>query len=131
MESSKEFIRYFTSNNEGLETVYKYISFLISILPKEVKDAKAKTWILEKLDEFVLTKIKSSEEFIISSGVDLLADVKNIMIYSSSQIVLKILLQAKEKGYKFKVVIVDNPPDFKSRDFCSKLTENGIEVVYT
>jgi len=43
------------------------------------------------LNEFIMKKIIESEDFIVDSGVELLKDVKTIMIYSFSSVLQKIL----------------------------------------
>lgn len=64
-------------------------------------------------------------------AINLLKDVKTVMIYSFSSIVYKLLVQAHEQGYRFKVIVVDDPSNKLARISCSKLNEKGIEVIYT
>lgn len=130
LKNTKEFIKYF-SNCEGLDRFYQYIKFLIGQLPKNVNDENARNWILERFDEFVIKKIIKSEDFIIDAGVELLKNTKTIMVYSFSNVIMKMLIEGYNQGHKFKVIIVDNPSNHYARDLVSTLTSKGIEVIYT
>ncbi len=69
MSSAKEFIFYFSPGNVELETIFKYIKFLITLIPKQVSVDDVKSWMLEKIDEFILTKFKNSEELIVQQVI--------------------------------------------------------------
>lgn len=93
IESAISFTKYFTGPYEGLERFYTFLNTLFSMVVyrKDVKIDELKKWVLEKLNEFIMKKIIESEDFIVDSGVELLKDVKTIMIYSFSSVLQKIL----------------------------------------
>jgi len=100
-------------------------------IPKNVTDIKAKEFLLTKLDDFIIKKIVNSEEFLLDHAIKLLKDVKTVMVYSFSSIVYKMLVEAHKQGYRFKVIVVDDPSNNFARVSCGKLNEQGIEVIYT
>lgn len=93
IDSAISFTKYFTGPCEGLERFYTFLNTLFSMVVyrKDVKDTELKNWVLEKLNDFIVKKIIESEDFIVDSGVELLKDVKTIMIYSFSTVIKKIL----------------------------------------
>jgi translation initiation factor 2B subunit (eIF-2B alpha/beta/delta family) len=64
--------------------------------------------ILNKLDEFINTKINTKDIISYKHGTNLIKENDYILIYGKSQIFRKILTKAVQKKINFKVIYVDN-----------------------
>lgn len=64
--------------------------------------------LINKLDEFVNTKINTKQIIAYKKGINLIKENDCILVYGKSQIFRNVLKEAVDKGIKFRVVYVDN-----------------------
>jgi translation initiation factor eIF-2B subunit delta len=85
-----------------------YIKKVLQKVPISLSSIDIKEALVNKLDEFVNTKINTKQIIAYKKGINLIKDNDCILIYGKSQIFRNILKEAVDKGIKFKVVYVDN-----------------------
>lgn len=53
------------------------------------------------------------------------------MVYARSQIVENLLIHSHKKGKVFTVIVVDNPPFNEGKQLMQRLSEEGLDTIYT
>lgn len=83
------------------------------------------------IDRFIDEEIWSAQRGICENIFNNIRPNDVILVYGCSTIVQHVLLHAKTRGKRFRVVVVDSPPHFNGRRMLSFLNENSIDVSYT
>lgn len=109
----------------------RWLKTEISNIPPDTTDELAKRDLVEKIENFIHEKITVADEMIINFSCQrYIADNDIIVTFSKSQVVEKTLLEAKLRGKRFRVVVVDNRPLEEGRNLLKSLCEAGIECSY-
>ena len=80
--------------------------------------------IINKLDEFINTKINTKDLISSKHGINLIKENDCILIYGKSEIFRKILSKAVERKINFKVIYVDNKQNNNSNDNFNYFSQN-------
>jgi translation initiation factor 2B subunit (eIF-2B alpha/beta/delta family) len=91
-----------------LENACVYIKKVLQKVPVSLSSIDMKEALVNKLDEFVNTKINTKQIIAYKKGINLIKENDCILVYGKSQIFRNILKEAAEKEIKFRVVYVDN-----------------------
>lgn len=83
------------------------------------------------IDRFIDEEIWSAQRGICENIDSNITSNDVIIVYGCSTIVQHVLLHAKTRDKKFRVIVVDSPPHFNGRRMLSFLNENCIDVSYT
>lgn len=83
------------------------------------------------IDRFIDEEIWSAQRGICENIYTNIANGDVILVYGCSTIVQHVLLHAKTRGKKFKVIVVDSPPHFNGRRMIRFLNDSSIDVAYT
>ena len=106
----------------GLHNSTKFIK---NILQKIQNNKNVdKELIINKLDEFINTKINTKDFISSKHGINLIKENDCILIYGKSEIFRKILTKAVEKKINFKVIYVDNKQNNYSNDNFNYFSQN-------
>ena len=100
-------------------------------------DEEAKELLCDQIDAYVNERItlpiaaicQHAYHKIACSGKDN-DDEEVILIYAKSEAIISILLHAKEKGKKFRVICVDSRPLMEGKETLEVLASAGIECTY-
>ncbi|EAS01605.1 translation initiation factor 2B subunit, eIF-2B alpha/beta/delta family protein (macronuclear) [Tetrahymena thermophila SB210] len=132
IDSLYSFLETFRAHPEGLKTAFKYVKNIVSYLVKStISIEPQKKWINQQIDVFIKQKILNAQELMIQTGLELIKNGDVILVYARSQVVENLLLTAFKKGKQFTVIVVDNPPFHEGKLLLQKLSEAGIETIYT
>ena len=77
----------------------------------------------EEIDDFVETKITTAQDLIVRSAVTKIVDGDVLLTYSSSHVVEKVLIEGKQQGKQFEVVVVDSHPQYEGKRLLQRLKE--------
>ncbi|XP_019853510.1 PREDICTED: translation initiation factor eIF-2B subunit delta-like [Amphimedon queenslandica] len=131
-------------------TLKPYISFLISSRPLSVSMGNAIKWLKLKItkiqpntpeneakqelckdiDEYLQHRVSLADEVISASCCKIIKDHDVILVYAHSSIVVKSLIDAHNKGLKFRVIVVDSRPKLEGQQTLRRLVKEGIPCSY-
>jgi len=114
----------------SMENFVKFIKHTISKVSPEISIDKAREELLSECDRYFEENIYLAAQAITTTTVNRINDGDTILIYGRSQLILRILLTAKEEGRNFRVMVVDNRPDLRGVNACERLTEADIPCSY-
>lgn len=83
------------------------------------------------IDRFIDEEIWSAQRGICENISSNITTNDIILVYGCSTIVQHVLLHAKSKEKRFRVIIVDSPPHFNGRRMLRFLNDNSIDATYT
>lgn len=109
-----------THVNGGLDNTCIYLRRIKEILPNfvnKVSSIEIKNSVINKLDEFLNTKIKTKQIISDKTGNHLITNDDYLLIYGKSKIFRKMLSKAVNDGIKFKVVFVDTRKENQSKTY--------------
>eukprot|EP00924_Labyrinthula_sp_SR-Ha-C_P001189 maker-scaffold_7-snap-gene-16.5-mRNA-1 protein AED:0.04 eAED:0.04 QI:162/0.83/0.85/1/0.83/0.71/7/55/392 len=106
----------------------KFLRQHILEIPPDVEEVEAKELLCEKIDSFIFTSILAAQEVIVQRVTDLVHDGDIILTYSHSFVAF---LEAKNKGKRFKVVVIaSNPIIEESFNMYKSLKNGGVSCEY-
>jgi len=108
----------------------KHIKHLISHLDPELSEDKAKQKLLEECDIYFSENIWLAAKVISERATQRIENGDVILIYGISTLVIRILVDAKQMGKQFEVIVVDSRPNLTGIQSCEKLTATGIRCSY-
>lgn len=98
-------------------------------------EPEAKAQVLAHVDRYIAERIVSAEDAIVKLAMTTIKDGDVILTHAHSHIVTKILEEANkmavEKGWSFRVVVVDSRPSLEGRKTLRRLLQQGISCTYT
>ncbi|CCX10029.1 hypothetical protein FPQ18DRAFT_294896 [Pyronema domesticum] len=110
----------------------RWLKTEISNLSPDLTDEIAKRDLVDKIEGFIHERLLAANDVIINTVCDrYIQDEDVIVTFSKSQVVEKALLEAKERGKNFRVVVVDSRPLEEGRNLLESLCEAGIECSYS
>jgi translation initiation factor eIF-2B subunit delta len=107
-----------------------YVKRVIMKTAPELPDEQAKEKIILTIDEFVQERIEYADRLISKAGVARIQNGQTILVYSKSHVVEMILLQAKQEGKTFHVIVVDSRPKLEGKLLLKRLLSQGIRCSY-
>ncbi|KAJ1740218.1 hypothetical protein LPJ78_003194 [Coemansia sp. RSA 989] len=99
----------------------------------DLKDDEAKSQLFSKIDGYIKERITAASDIIAESGAQKIQDDDVILTYGASSVVQKLLLIARSKGRRFRVIVVDSRLENEGQRLVRKLVDAGFsdsEVVY-
>ncbi|KAF8538129.1 hypothetical protein BDD12DRAFT_843804 [Trichophaea hybrida] len=109
----------------------RWLKTEISNISPDITDEVAKRQLVDKIENFIHEKLTAADEMIINTVCErYIEDDDVIVTFSKSQVVEKTLLEAKRRGRKFRVVVVDSRPLKEGKNLLKALCEAGIECSY-
>ncbi|KAJ3256098.1 Eukaryotic translation initiation factor 2B, subunit 4 delta, 67kDa [Chytriomyces hyalinus] len=126
-------IDYLTTTRHMAETMKCAIRQLkseINNVELEKSDEEVKEELLDWIDMFILERIRSADNAIVSHAMEKIRSGDVILTFSHSAVVEQLLLDAHSKGLEFKVIICDARPILEGRSLAGNLARAGIECTY-
>lgn len=108
----------------------KHIKLQLTQLPNAVSDAVAKCKLNEAIDTYIRDQIEVAAQAICDTTQRKIADGDCILTYGCSSVILKIFLEAHQRGKKFKVIVVDGRPWREGKKLLRRLVVNGVQCSY-
>jgi ribose 1,5-bisphosphate isomerase len=108
----------------------KYIMTMFKIRNPGLNDVSAAKKIMIDLSEEFLRKIEGSKESIVESGVKEFGDLSGVMTHCHSSTVehlIEGIVEKKNPGEWFSVVLTETRPRYQGRITAKNLTDSGIE----
>jgi translation initiation factor eIF-2B subunit delta len=115
----------------GLENACFYIKKVLQNVPLNKNSIDIKEALINKLEEFINTKINTKEIIANKRGINLIKENDCILIYGKSKIFRNILKEAVNRGINFKVIYVDTRQDNHIKTEVEFLSKLGVSVVYS
>ncbi|CAG8592961.1 19814_t:CDS:2, partial [Dentiscutata erythropus] len=114
----------------GMGNAIRHLKWEISTIDIEMSDDEAKQLLCEKIDNFIRDSITVADRVIVEYGLQKIQDGDVILTYARSSVVQALLLEAHEKGIKFKVIIIDSRPRLEGKKLLNCLVDAGINCTY-
>ncbi|KAJ2827852.1 hypothetical protein IWW50_001676 [Coemansia erecta] len=119
----------------GMANAIRWLKIEIEIMrtSHELKDNEAKSQLIAKIDGYIKERITAAGDIIAVSGAQKIQEDDVILTYGASSAVQNLLLTARSKGRRFRVIVVDSRPANEGRRLIRKLVEAGFsdsEVSY-
>ncbi|KAI9594726.1 hypothetical protein BDF19DRAFT_443454 [Syncephalis fuscata] len=109
----------------------RYLKYEISILDVDTSDEESKKHIIGRIDAFINERILRADEEIVEHAVRKIQNGDVILTFARSSAVQQVLMAAKERGIKFKVIVVDSRPLLEGKKLLTALNAVGIDCTYT
>ncbi|KAJ1848079.1 hypothetical protein LPJ70_001207 [Coemansia sp. RSA 2708] len=117
----------------GMANAIRWLKTEITHTSHDLKDDEAKSQLIAKIDDYIKERITAAGDIIAVSGAQKIQDGDVIVTYGASSAVENLLLTARTKGRRFRVIVVDSRPASEGRRLIAKLVEAGFsdsEVTY-
>ncbi|XP_065158092.1 translation initiation factor eIF2B subunit delta isoform X2 [Atheta coriaria] len=114
----------------SMTNALRYFKLHLAQIKTSMTDSEKKDEMQTTIDSYVEDEIDKAVVAISAKVCEKINDNDVILTYGHSSLVNKILIDAKEKGRNFKVIIVDARPLLEGRRTLTKLTNAGIECTY-
>nr|CAG8470418.1 10477_t:CDS:2 [Entrophospora candida]CAG8494463.1 3975_t:CDS:2 [Entrophospora candida] len=114
----------------GMGNAIRYLKLEISTMNIDISDDEAKIALCDKIDNFIRDRITVADTMIVEYGLQKIQDGDVILTYARSSVVQALLLEAKAKGIKFRVIIIDSRPRLEGKRLLNKLVNAGINCTY-
>ncbi len=69
------------------------------------------------------TKFDSAQDLIAQHAVTKIVDGDVLLTYTSSHVVERVLIKAKQEGKQFEVIVVDSHPQYEGKRLLQRLKE--------
>jgi translation initiation factor eIF-2B subunit delta len=109
----------------------RWLKTEISKISPDLTEEVAKNQLVDKIESFIHERFLAADDMIVNTACkSYIADNDVILTFSKSQVVEKTLLEAKKRGTKFRVIVVDSRPLEEGRNLLKALCEAEIECSY-
>eukprot|EP00126_Sphaerothecum_destruens_P012731 Sdes_comp21805_c0_seq1m20369 len=102
----------------------------ISKLHEATTEVELRDGLIQWIDNFIKTRITLADQVIIKHVIDKVHDHDVILIYASSSVVERSLVEAYNAGKRFRVVVLDSRPRLEGANVVKRLTKHGLECSY-
>eukprot|EP00249_Psilotum_nudum_P016229 c25731_g1_i1 orf=320-2353(-) len=109
----------------------RFLKTRIANMPLNLVEPDAKSVLISEIDRFIQEKITFADKEITKHAETKIRDGDVIVTYASSCVVEMILINAFERGKKFRVIIVDSRPKLEGKGLLRRLLGRGISCTYT
>ncbi|KAJ2473706.1 hypothetical protein IWW56_005947, partial [Coemansia sp. RSA 2131] len=117
----------------GMANAIRWLKTEILHTSHDLKDDEAKSQLIDKIDGYIKERITAAGDIIAVSGAQKIQEDDVILTYGASSAVQNLLLTARNKGRRFRVIVVDSRPANEGSRLIRKLIEAGFsdsEVSY-
>lgn len=109
----------------------RWLKTTISALSPDLTEEAAKNDLAAKIDVFIREKIALADDLIVNTTVSrYIKDDAVIVTYGKSQVVERALLEARRRGRRFRVVVLDSRPLLEGANMLVGLAQAGIGCEY-
>lgn len=109
----------------------RWLKTTISELSPDLTEEAAKNELAAKIDVFIREKIALADDLIVNTTVArYIQDGAIIVTYGKSQVVERALLEARRRGRRFRVVVIDSRPLLEGANMLAGLAQAGINCEY-
>lgn len=109
----------------------RWLKLQISKVDIDLPDFDAKKLLCESIDNFIRERITLADYVIVKTAADMMTDGEVILTYANHHLVERTLLQAKQDGKQFKVILVDDPFERVGIELAKRLSAVGVPVSYS
>ena len=109
----------------------RWLKVEISNVDVSTPESQAKSDLCDLIDTFVREKVIVADRVIANKVNDKIEDGDVIMTFAKSSIVQQTLVEAFERGKKFRVIVIDSRPLFEGKNLARALADLGLEVQYS
>ncbi|KND93638.1 putative translation initiation factor eIF-2B subunit delta [Tolypocladium ophioglossoides CBS 100239] len=108
----------------------RWLKLQISKIDIDLPDSDAKKLLCQSIDNFIHERITLADFVIVKTAADMIEDDEVVLTYTHHHLVERALLQAREAGKQFKVILVDDPYERVGIEHAKRLAAAGIPVTY-
>lgn len=105
----------------SMGSAIRFLKMEIAHIPPQWGEAEAKTYLIDKIDEYLHERILFADQVIADHAVSRIDAGDVIMTYGSSHVVELALKKAKEQGKDFRVIVVDSRPKLEGKKMLKAL----------
>ena len=109
----------------------RWLKLEISNVDPDKAESKAKADLCDAIDNFIRERITVADQVIATSAAEKIRDGDVILTFAKSSIVQQTIVEAHNKGTKFRVIVVDSRPLFEGKNLARTLANLGLEVQYS
>lgn len=109
----------------------RWLKLEISNIDIDVPEADAKAQLCESIDNFIRERITVADQVISDSAGGKIKDGDVILTFAKSSLVQKTLIDAHNRGVRFRVIVIDSKPLFEGKNLARTLALLGLEVQYS
>ena len=109
----------------------RWLKVEISNVDVGTSESQAKSDLCDLIDTYVREKVTVADRVIANKVNDKIEDGDVIMTFAKSSIVQQTLVEAFERGKKFRVIVIDSRPLFEGKNLARALAHLGLEVQYS
>ncbi|KAH0555931.1 hypothetical protein GP486_006127 [Trichoglossum hirsutum] len=109
----------------------RWLKLQITDIDIDTPESEAKAQLCDAVDNFIREKITLADKVIASSAGEKIRNGDVILTYAKSRIVQQALVDAYDRGTKFRVIVIDSRPLFEGRNLARALADHGLEVQYS
>jgi translation initiation factor eIF-2B subunit delta len=109
----------------------RWLKLQITDIDIDTPESEAKAELCDAVDNFIREKITLADKVIASSAGEKIGNGDVILTYAKSRIVQQVLVDAYDRGTKFRVIVIDSRPLFEGRNLARALADHGLEVQYS
>ncbi|KAJ2158634.1 hypothetical protein GGF46_003634 [Coemansia sp. RSA 552] len=109
----------------GMANAIRWLKSMILHTPHDLKEDEAKRQLISGIDEYIQERITAAGGIIAETGASKIQDGDVVLTYGASSTVLCVLLAARERGRRFRVIVVDARPGGEGQRIVRKLVNAG------
>ena len=109
----------------------RWLKLEISNVDPDTPESQAKTELCESIDNFIRERITVADQVISSSAAEKIQEGDVILTFAKSSIVQQTIVEAYQRGTKFRVIVVDSRPLFEGKHLARALANLGLQVQYS
>mmetsp|Transcript_15004 Transcript_15004/g.42512 ORF Transcript_15004/g.42512 Transcript_15004/m.42512 type:complete len:443 (+) Transcript_15004:324-1652(+) len=108
----------------------KHVRHSITLLPPDISETDAKATLHETIDAYINANILLAQEEIVRHASGKIAEGDTILTFGRASAVEKVLLEARERGTFYKVVVVSCWPQNEGQQLVETLAAAGVECSF-
>lgn len=108
----------------------RWLKVEISEVDPDVREMNAKQDLCERIDSFIQERVTVAGQAIAASAADRIQDGDVVLTFAKSSTVDQTIVEALNRGKRFKVIVADSRPLFEGKTSARCLADLGIEVQY-
>ncbi|KAI9816774.1 MAG: hypothetical protein M1827_001419 [Pycnora praestabilis] len=109
----------------------RWLKLEISKVDPDTPEAEAKEQLCDAIDNFIRERITVADQVISSSAGEKIKSGDVVLTFASSSIVQQTLVEAHQRGVKFRVIVIDSKPLFEGKHLARSLANLGLVVQYS
>ncbi|KAI9790705.1 MAG: hypothetical protein M1816_004846 [Peltula sp. TS41687] len=109
----------------------RWLKLEISTIDVGAPDDESKPQLCAAIDNFIRERITVADQVISASAGAKIQHGDVILTYAKSSLVQKTLLDAHDRGLRFRVIVIDSKPLFEGKTLARTLALAGVETQYS